>query len=291
MFSIIIPTYNNINLLKICINSLKKNSKFNNEIIVHVNVGNDNTKDYLINENIKYTHTDYNSGLCVGVNLAAKKAKFDYIIYSHDDFYFCPKWDLYFYQEIQKIGHNRFYLSGSAISNKSIACGQEFDDFNEDKLLKNYKNYTDKDLQGSTWAPHVIHKFYWNKVKGFSEEYFPGAGSDPDLNMKLWNCGIRIFKELSSSKVYHFGSKTLRKNKNNYGSKSSKIFLLKWGISIKFFKKHYLKSKTIFNGELKEPKKTFTYLTELILLKIYYVYLYILTYINDKSLINETYKD
>ena len=53
MFSIIIPTYNNINLLKICINSLKKNSKFNNEIIVHVNVGNDNTKDYLITKKIE----------------------------------------------------------------------------------------------------------------------------------------------------------------------------------------------------------------------------------------------
>ena len=25
----------------------------------------------------------------------------------------------------------------------------------------------------------------WNKIGGFSEEFFPGTGSDPDLNMKL----------------------------------------------------------------------------------------------------------
>ena len=37
MFSIIIPTFNNIEYLKICLNSLKKNSSFNHEIIFHIN--------------------------------------------------------------------------------------------------------------------------------------------------------------------------------------------------------------------------------------------------------------
>ena len=49
------------------------------------------------------------------------------------------------------------------------------------------------------------------KVGGFSEEFSPGAGSDPDLNMKLWNEGVRIFKCLNQSRVYHFGSITIRK--------------------------------------------------------------------------------
>ena len=40
MFSIIVPTYNNIEYLKILISSIKKNSKFNHEIIVHVNDSN-----------------------------------------------------------------------------------------------------------------------------------------------------------------------------------------------------------------------------------------------------------
>ena len=47
MFSIIIPTFNNLNYLKLCIKSIKKNSYFNHEIIVHVNVGADGTIDYL----------------------------------------------------------------------------------------------------------------------------------------------------------------------------------------------------------------------------------------------------
>ena len=74
MFSIIIPTLNNYNYLKICIDSIKKNSKFNHQIIVHVNVGKDETKDFLEKNNIEYTFTNYNSGLCEGVNNASKKA-------------------------------------------------------------------------------------------------------------------------------------------------------------------------------------------------------------------------
>ena len=53
MFSIIIPTLNNLEYLKICINSLKKNSKLQNEIIPHVNIGSDGTIDYLSKNNIK----------------------------------------------------------------------------------------------------------------------------------------------------------------------------------------------------------------------------------------------
>ena len=56
-FSIIIPTYNNIDYLKLCINSLKKNSKFNHEYIFHVNDGSDGTLNYLKDNNYKLTHS------------------------------------------------------------------------------------------------------------------------------------------------------------------------------------------------------------------------------------------
>ena len=43
MFSIIIPTFNNLEYLKITLNSILKNSKYIHEIIVHVNEGSDGT--------------------------------------------------------------------------------------------------------------------------------------------------------------------------------------------------------------------------------------------------------
>ena len=47
MISIIIPTYNNLLYLKKCIESLNKNSFYNNEILVHINEGIDGTIQYL----------------------------------------------------------------------------------------------------------------------------------------------------------------------------------------------------------------------------------------------------
>ena len=263
MFSIIIPTLNNLEYLKLCVKSIKKNSKYSHQIIPHVNIGNDGTIEFLKSENIEYTFTEYNSGICEGMNKAAKKANFNYILYSHDDFYFCPEWDKVMLEEINNIGHNRFYISGIMMNNGPLKydCGNSLKDFNELKLLKNYKNINHYNFQGSTWAPHLIHKKLWEEVGGFSEEYYPGTGSDPDLNMKLWKSGVRIFKGLNDCKVYHFGSIVSRKYrdhptiKTESGSKGGKIFLLKWGITFRFFKKHYLRSDTKYLGELLSPKK------------------------------------
>ena len=133
MFSIIIPTLNNLKYLKNCIKSIKKNSNFEHEIIPHVNIGNDGTIDYLKSLKINFTYTLENSGICKGMNLAAKKSKFDYILYSHDDFYFAPNWDLILKEEIIKIGHNNFYLSGTMMNKGQIKfdCGNSIENFDE----------------------------------------------------------------------------------------------------------------------------------------------------------------
>ena len=129
---------------------------------------------------------------------------------------------------------------------------------------------------------------------GFSEEFFPGTGSDPDLNMKLWNMGIRIFKGINDFKVYHFGSIVTRRYKNHptikteSGSKGGKIFLLKWGFSINFFKKYYLKSDTKYNGKLKDPNKNFMFYLSLMINRINYYYVkYVYNFRNKKNLINK----
>ena len=280
MFSIIIPTLNNLSYLKLCIESIKKNSRYNHEIIPHVNIGTDGTLEYLKRNNIKFTYTKDNSGICKGMNIAAKESKKEYILYAHDDFYFCPDWDFILKNEIDKIGHNLFYLSGTMMHRGQIDfdCGNTFEDFDEKKFLSNYKDYNYYDFQGSTWAPHLVHKDIWNKVNGFSEEFYPGTGSDPDLNMKLWKLGVRIFKGINDFKVYHFGSIVTRKYKFNSkiitesGSKGGKIFLLKWGMTIKFFKKFIMKSDTKFNGELKDPIKNIDFYINLFITKINFFY-------------------
>jgi len=281
MFSIIIPTFNNLKYLKVCLESIKKNSKFTHEVIVYVNSSTDGTLEFLRNNQVKHLYNETNVGLCKAMNEGVKISKNEYIVYAHDDMYFCPEWDKEFYNEIKKTNEKDFFLSGTMIQPfKSfiyLDCGTSVENFNEKKLLSEYKNIPFEDFQGSTWAPSLIPKVTWNKVGGFSEEYGPGLGSDPDFNMKLWKIGVRLFKGLSKCRVYHFSSISLRKKAWNNGAKT---FLLKWGVSIKFFKKHYLKSEQVFHGVLSEPNKSLDYYIGLIKCKIAYYFHSILKKIN-----------
>tara|TARA_B100001173_G_C15908233_1_gene512959 strand:+ start:58 stop:933 length:876 start_codon:yes stop_codon:yes gene_type:complete len=286
MFSIIIPTFNNLDYLKVCIDSIKKNSKYNHEIILHINCGSDGSLEYVKNNKYTYTYTKENVGLCTSVNLAAKKSSTKFIVYAHDDMYFCPGWDVAFEKEVKNSKNNLYLISGTMIEANSghlqLNCGVEFSNFNEKKLLTEFNNIDYYDFQGTTWCPQLIHKETWEKVGGLSEEFNPGIGSDPDLNMKLWMFGVRVFKGLSDCRVYHFGSITLRKKKNFKRNRGSDIFLKKWGISIDFFLKYYLngnyfKNNKIFTNEylgpLNEPNKNLFFYINLIICKINLFYL------------------
>ena len=284
MFSVIIPTYNNINYLKLCIDSLKKNSKHKHELIFHVNEGSDGSLNFLKENNYKFSYSQFNEGVCVAFNKAAKLATNKYLVLGHDDMYFCPDWDIFFYNELKNINDVDFFLSGTMVqpfaSYIHLDCGKTYLDFDEKKLLKELPKIEYHDFQGTHWQPSLIPLTTWNKVGGFSEEFSPGLGSDPDFNMKLWQIGVRIFKGLGNCRVYHFSSVSLRKKTWNDGAKT---FLLKWKISIKFFKKYYLQSDTFYNGLLKEPEKNFSYYANYFLCKLNYTYLkYIYNYNKNK---------
>ena len=45
--SIIVPTFNNLTYLKFFLESLKKNSKFEHEVVIHINDGSDGTLDFI----------------------------------------------------------------------------------------------------------------------------------------------------------------------------------------------------------------------------------------------------
>ena len=285
MFSIVIPTFNNLNYLKLCLESLKKNSSYNHQIIIFVNDGNDGTLQYVKDNNLEYFHSTSNVGLCKAVNQASKAAKKKYLIYAHDDMYFCPGWDKEFNNEILKHNNNSdFFLSGTMVQYFNglidLDCGKNPETFNEQRLLKELPKLKYDNFQGTTWAPSLLPLKTWKKVNGFSEEYTFGLGSDPDLNMKLWLEGVRVFKGLGNCRVYHFSSVSLRKKTWNNGAKT---FLKKWGFSIKFFKKHYLRSMTKYEGPLNEPKKDFVYYYDLIITKFKYIYIFLTEFFKNEK--------
>ena len=290
MFSILIPSYNNIDYLKLCIESIQKNSKYDHQIIVHIQEGSDGSVDYLNSKNIEYTRSDVNIGASAAFNKASSLVKNDFIVISHDDFYYCPDWDTIFEENIKKYNNNNFLLTGTMVGPENTGhvkfdCGKDINNFNEKKLLDNLKNIKIYDFQGSTKHPAILHKSLWDKVNGWSEEFTPAGGDDTDFLVKLWNSGVRIFKGLGNCSVYHFGSITTRKkNKHLFtylGSKANKIFIRKWSMSINFFENNFLKSgfkdkKLVvdkYDGPLTDPKRDYLFILNKIKFKIYKFYL------------------
>ncbi|MCH8904643.1 MAG: glycosyltransferase [Bacteroidetes bacterium] len=272
-FSIIIPTWNNLGFLKLCIQSVLKNSTFKHQIICHVNDGSDGTYAWVKEQQLDHTYSTENIGICKALNQASKMAKTDYIVYLNDDMYVCPEWDKRLSSVIDGIGSSKFLLSSTMIEprdtgNKCVVVnnfGQTVQDFKEQDLLDSVSQLNRNDWNGSTWPPIILRKELWDQVGGLSEEFSPGLYSDPDLSMKLWNKGCRIFQGVGSSLVYHFQSKSTEKVKMNNGKKQ---FLQKWGISSSTFTKHFLRSGQPYAGPLDEPAKTFSYNKDLLKAKL-----------------------
>lgn len=263
VFSIFIPTWNNLPYLKLCIGALRKHHAFPHQYIVHINEGKDGTLDWVKSQSdLSYTYSEKNIGVCYALNLCRTLATADYFLYLNDDMYVCPGWDLHLLAEIKAIGHDAFFLSSTAIEPVQTAnnCvivrnfGEDAESFQEQGLLNEYLDLQKPDWQGATWPPNVVHKKTWDLVGGYSIEFSPGLYSDPDFSMKLWKAGIRLFKGVSASRVYHFGGRSTIRMMRNRGYYT---FISKWGISARTFTKEFLGSGETFSGARTEPDISF----------------------------------
>lgn len=242
VFSIFIPSWNNLPYLKICIGSIRKNSAYDHQIIVHVNEGIDGTLEWVRNEGLDYTYSEYNVGVCMACNMMRTRVKADYIFYLNDDMYLLPDWDTALMKEIQSLHDTRFFLSGTMIQPHNhldvgilANYGDSVETFDEERLLKEYMQYPMTDWHGATWPPNLLHRDIWDLVGGYSIEYSPGMYSDPDLTAKLWMAGVRHFKGLAHCRAYHFETKSTQRVSKNLGQLQ---FLFKWGITNRMMRQH-----------------------------------------------------
>lgn len=265
MFSIVLPTWNNLPLLKLCVRSIRENSAYPHQIIVHVNDGSDGSLAWVQSEGLTYTHSPENIGICWAVNQSAALAKHDYILYLNDDMYCCPGWDTALLDKVARLPANiehAWMLSGTMIEPRETgnACvvvrnyGSDAETFAEAQLkadLQDSSTLQKDDWYGSTWPPTLVHKDWWVKVGGYSSELTPGMGSDNDFTMKMWHAGCRVFIGVGASKVYHFMSKSTGKVKRNNGRQQ---FLNKWGMTMSTFDRFYLRRGTkVIQDVLPEP--------------------------------------
>lgn len=261
MFSILIPTWNNLPYLKACIASIREHSATAHEIVLHINDGSDGTLAWAQAEGIKHSHSPTNIGICVPMNLAAALASHDYLLYLNDDMLVMPGWDTALMDAVRKEASDCFLLSGTMIEPRATgnACaivadyGDSLESLRRDALLTDYATLPHQDWQGASWPPTLVHKRWWQIVGGYSVELSPGMASDTDFAMKMWAAGCRSFRGVAASRVYHFQCRSTGRIRKNQGGAQ---FLAKWGITQSTFNKFYLRRGTVFDGALTEPANT-----------------------------------
>lgn len=261
-FSIVIPSWNNLDYLKCCIASIRRHSVLKLQVIVFINEGRDGTLEWLEEQgNVDILYSPVNVGICYGVNLCRSLVKSDYILYMNDDMYVLPGWDQVLHDEIVSLDTKLFMLSATMIEphrsgNRCVVVkdfGDTLESFKEDRLLAEYQTLSGDDWSGSTWPPNLVHRDLWDLVGGLSVEYSPGMYSDPDFSKKIYDAGVRLFKGKGNSLVYHFGSKSTGRARKNKGRDQ---FVMKWGFSAKSFTHEILRSGQPYNGEVGDHHPT-----------------------------------
>lgn len=256
-FTIVIPTWNNLPLLRLCVGAIRRNSAFPHQVVLHVNDGRDGTLAWARAEGLDHTASPRNAGICLPVNAAATLARTDWIVYMNDDMYPCPGWDQALWETVERLGHTRCYLSGTLLEPRGRNAatlppedfGADAASFREAELLAALPRLRRPDWSGAAWPPSLVHRSLWQLVGGFSAEFSPGDYSDPDFAMKLWQAGVREFRGVGRSVVYHFRQQTMRRVAANDGRRQ---FARKWGVTARFFYDRVLRMGRDYDGPLPE---------------------------------------
>jgi len=208
-FSILLPTYNMLPWLKICIRSIQKNSRLDNQICIHVDGSTDETAHWLTEQGIAYTIASH-KGMYSAWNKAAEQATKDYLFQGEDDLYFCPGWDVNLAKWLEKIEKDTVIVArliepfpGSFPP--IVDCGRTPEDFNESKLLRWAQDNSEHKLIKQAFGLWTISRKIWNKIGGYDTAYDPTGVGNGDLKMKFCTqAGIKRFRLASDVQMYHF---------------------------------------------------------------------------------------
>lgn len=262
MFSIVIPTWNNLAHLQLVVRSIREHSAEAHQIVVHVNDGSDGSLAWVREQGLDHTASADNIGICYAMNEAAMLAKHEHLVYMNDDMYCLPGWDTALQRRAAAMPSDLYLLSGTMVEprdsgNPCVVVGPYGDgvgNFREVDLLRDAPKLKRADWYGATWPPTLVTRRWWFRVGGYSTELSPGMSSDNDFSMKLWHAGCRHFIGVGDSLVYHFQQKSTGKVVKNDGRRQ---FLDKWDMTQSTFDRFYLRRGQPLAGDaLPEPDAT-----------------------------------
>ena len=206
-----IPTKNNLRYLKGCIQSIRENSTYDNDIIVFVDSDNDGTIHWLKENSINCLINDSGTpkGIAYGYNRCIESAKTNIVCMFHADMYMAKGFDTAILKHLKPLS----VVSGTRIEPPLHPKGQEkvvedFGMYPEDFKKDEFEAYTAKFstlYEGVTtrgiFAPWAIYKEDITSM-GMHDEMFHSYHEDSDIFNRFILNGYEIIQTWEGL-VYH----------------------------------------------------------------------------------------
>ncbi len=239
--SIVILTFNQINITKKCLNSILEYTNIPYELILVDNGSTDGTKDYLrefarVHKNVELISNKKNLGFAAGNNQGIEKAHGDYILLLNNDVVVAQGWlermisHLEQSPDIGMVGPMSNSVSGAQLV-KNVPYKNKLN------AMQNFAQEFAKNNQGKTTEVMrlvgfclLIRKEVLEVIGGLDENY--GSGNFEDDDLCLRSC-IAGYKNIIAGDVFihHFGSMTFKGNSIDYAAtmkKNLSYFGEKW---------------------------------------------------------------
>ena len=255
-----ISTYNNLEYLKLAVESVRKNSFYKNApFIVYAENCNDGTDEWLSDAKDQYNleyYVEKNNvpkGIGGGMNFCADKVKTKYIMFLHSDFYVGHFWDLACVEELEKHNIPTWVFShriepdmfGNGLSRPGTIIvpkdtfGAYYHDLDKETLedwidsFTSQNNFTIPKTEG---VSGLIKKEDWDKIGGNDPQFAPTSWEDMDLFLRMKNQGYK-FVLTSKSMVWHFGARGSHRLEENDGKSSQRQIIAERDNAMKFYTK------------------------------------------------------
>lgn len=240
-----ISSFNNLNYLKIAVDSVRQNSYFSDApFIIHAENCTDGTDEWLQENHSKYNleyYIDKNDiplGIGGGMNFCADKVKTEYIMFLHSDFYVTKNWDKSLLNIFDKYPNEKMWVCshrvepdmfgspqrpGTIIVPKD-AFGAYYNDFNSDHFeswAQEFISTNDFEIPKGEGVSGLIRKKDWDEIGGNDPLFAPASWDDMDLFLRMLQNGFK-FVLTSKSAVWHFGARGSHRLEENNGQSSER---------------------------------------------------------------------
>jgi len=258
MITFCISTYNNLEYLKIAIDSVRKNSYYKDSpFIIHAENCDDGTDEWLTNNSEKYNleyYIDKNEvpiGIGGGMNFCANRVKTEYIMFLHSDFYVTPNWDKALMDTHSKYPNEKLWVNshrvepqmfpnsqnrpGTLVVPKEVFGAYHYDFNSElfDKYAEQFTSENDFEIPKGEGVSGLIKKEHWDMIGGNDPLFAPASYDDMDLFLRMLQNGFRFILP-TTSLVWHFGARGSHRLEENDGKtserqiKAEQVNIQKW---------------------------------------------------------------